>query len=115
MTSNRSGMERRRHHRVKLTKRIKGLRLDPDGGEIVEPLETIDVSRSGLGAFSQRSFYPGQRVVLQMPRADSDGLRNICATVVRCSRGEQTFRVGMEFDGSSADTAVGVAEEFAAA
>ncbi|MFP4355258.1 MAG: PilZ domain-containing protein [Phycisphaerae bacterium] len=114
-TKQNHGMERRRHHRIKLTKNVKALRLDPDGGDIVEALETVDVSRSGLGVLCQRSFYPGQRMVLQMPRANADGMRNICATVVRCSRKEEQFRVGMEFDGTSVDTSVGVAEEFAAA
>jgi hypothetical protein len=80
---------------------LQGVRLDPDCGDVLETLRTIDISRCGLGAYSRNSFYPGQRVVLCLPLSDDGGKRNIYATVVRFDRSNGRYRVGLEFDSSS--------------
>ena len=90
--------ERRHHPRTQLQVQLQCIRLDPDGGDVVMKLETIDISRSGVGVVSDRQFYPGQRVLLCMPLSSMGERRNICATVVRCRQREDGYSVGMEFD-----------------
>ncbi len=107
--------ERRRHSRTRLEMRLKGIRLDPDGGDVVDTLNMIDISRSGLGAVSDRGFYPGQRMVLCLPLSHENGRRNVYATIVRCSHADSGYRVGLAFDTSSVGTWCGVTSSVAAA
>jgi hypothetical protein len=95
--------------------RLKGIRLDPDGGDVVDSLQMVDISRSGLGARTHRGFYPGQRMVLCLPLTGEGGRRNIYATIVRCRQGEDGYRVGLEFDAASVGTWCGVNSGVAAA
>ncbi len=95
-------LERRRHPRTKLEMRLRGIRLDPDCGEVVEQLYMNDISKSGIGATAGRSFYPGQRIVLSLPTPSTGGQRSLYATVVRCRQTDQGYRVGMEFDNAAA-------------
>ncbi|MGC9453486.1 MAG: PilZ domain-containing protein [Phycisphaerae bacterium] len=96
-------LERRRHPRTKLEMRLRGIRLDPDCGEVVEQLHMKDISKSGIGATSPRAFYPGQRIVLGIPVQSAGGKRNLYATVVRCRQTDDGYRVGMEFDNAAAE------------
>lgn len=94
--------ERRRHGRTRLRMRLRGIRLDPDGGDVVDTLEMTDISRSGLGAQGRRGFYPGQRMVLCLPLSRQGGRRNIYATIVRCRHQDDGgYQVGLEFDNGS--------------
>ena len=61
-------------------------------------LHAGDTWRSGLGAYCDRPFYPGQRLVLCLPLTGENGRRNIYATVTRCRPTEDGYRVGMAFD-----------------
>jgi hypothetical protein len=81
--------------------KVQCIRLDPDGVDVLDALETIDISRSGVGAMSERSFYPGQRILLCMPLTSLNGQRNIYAKVVRCRQEEQGYNIGLEFDAES--------------
>lgn len=94
--------ERRRFPRTQLHMKIQCIRFDPDGGDVVDMLETVDISRGGLGVMAERAFYPGQRVLLCMPLTTMGGQRNIYAKVVRCRHEEEGFNVGMSFDRSAA-------------
>ena len=58
-------------------------RMDPDGGDLVEQLEMVNISRGGIGRCSGRWHYPGQRVMVRLPGAGM-GVRNICGIVCRC-------------------------------
>lgn len=96
--------------------RLRGIRLDPDGGDVVDMLEMTDISRSGLGAKGERGFYPGQRMVLCLPLSETGGRRSIYATIVRCRpTDEGSYRVGLEFDSTSAGQWCGTATESIAA
>jgi hypothetical protein len=98
-THSKIGMpERRRHPRTQLQMTLRCIRLDPDGGDVVDSLSLFDISRSGLGAYCDRPFYPGQRLVLCLPLTGSNGRRNIYGTVTRCRPTEDGYRVGMVFD-----------------
>lgn len=108
-------IERRRHPRTQLQMTLHGIRLDPDGGDVVDSLHMIDISRSGLGAFMDRAMYPGQRIVLNLPLSDNGGRRNIYASVKRCSLTDDGYRVGFEFDAASAWTWCGTSDWVAAA
>ena len=110
-----SGIERRRHQRIRLSREIRGIRLDPDCDEVVDSLEAFDVSRSGLGAVTDRSYYPGQRVMLCMPRTEQAGERSIYATIVRCRPRNDQYMIGMEFDGASQSNVCSLADAFVAA
>ena len=94
-------MERRRHPRTPLKMKLSGIRLDPDGGDVVDSLSMVDISRSGMGAICRRPFYPGQRIVLCLPISPEHGRRKIYATAVRCKECQDGYRVGFEFDSAS--------------
>ena len=93
--------ERRRHPRTQLQMKIQCIRLDPEGGDVVAMLETTDISRGGMGAMSDRPYYPGQRVLVCMPLTAMGGRRSIYATIVRCRQEEEGYNVGLEFDTAS--------------
>jgi hypothetical protein len=90
--------ERRRHTRTRLSMMLHGIRLDPDGGDVHDTLQMLDISRRGLGALSDRWLYPGQKVLLCLPLHPQGVRRNVYATVVRCAKGADGYRIGLEFD-----------------
>jgi len=90
--------ERRHHPRVRVQMSLPCIRLDPANVNVLDTLHMLDISRSGIGAYSERSYYPGQRLVLVMPLFDSRGRRSIYASVVRCSRDREGYRIGVKFD-----------------
>jgi len=95
-------VERRRHPRKEMRARANCICLDPDAVDVVSTLQTLDISRSGLGAYAERAFYPGQRVVVCLPRSPETGRRSLCATVVRCDSRDEAYHVGLEFDSAAA-------------
>ena len=94
--------ERRRHPRTALRMSLRCIRLDPDGGDVSDSLDMTDISRSGMGAICERAFYPGQRILLNLPAGQDRGRRNIYAAVVRSQPVREGHRVGLEFDRASA-------------
>ena len=94
--------ERRRHPRTALQMSLPCVRLDPDGGDVVDSLDMTDISRSGMGAMCERPFYPGQRILLHLPAGEDRGRRNIYASVIRSQPSNAGYRVGLEFDRASA-------------
>lgn len=91
-------VERRRYPRTQLQVTLRSIRLDPDGGDMVDCLHMTNISRAGIGAICDRAFYPGQRVVLNLPVAGSPARRNVYAKVVRCNQQRQAYHVGLEFE-----------------
>lgn len=89
--------ERRRHPRARLSMMLHGIRMDPEG-DIKDTLQMVDISRSGLGAITDRPLYPGQRILLCLPMHPEGGRRQIYASVVRCHKLNEGYRVGMQFD-----------------
>jgi hypothetical protein len=77
---------------------VSGIRLDPDGGDVLNTLRMTDISRSGMGAITAQPLYPGQRLLLCLPLRDIGGRRNIYATVVRRHSRREGYRVGLRFD-----------------
>ncbi len=96
--------DRRRHARTKLHMSLNAIRLDPSGEDVVDQIRMIDISKSGMGALSDRAYYPGQRVVLCLPLSAEGGRRNIYASVVRCRQEEAGYRIGLSFDNVSVDS-----------
>ncbi len=96
--------ERRFHSRTQIQMRLDCIRLDPDGEDIVDSLETLDISNSGIGAISQHRFYPGQRVLICLPLTSVGGRRNVYASVVRCRQERDGYNVGLKFDSISGAT-----------
>ena len=90
--------ERRRHPRTQLRMTLHGIRLDPDGGDVCDTLQMQDISRGGMGAVADRWLYPGQKVMLRLPTHPANGRRNLSATVVRCKRIQEGYRIGLQFD-----------------
>ena len=108
-------IEKRRHPRTVVQMTLRGIRLDPDGGEVVDSLHMQDISRSGMGAIADHSFYPGQRMVLCLPLSEEGGRRNIYATVRRCRHVEEGYELGLEFDNASFASTLGAGQALAAA
>ena len=107
--------ERRRHPRGEMQISLQCIRLDPDGGDVLETLSMLDISRGGMGAICDRPFYPGQRALICMPLSPEGGQRNIYATIVRCRQMGKAYRVGFEFDRVSLGAWCGVSGAEAAA
>ena len=108
-------VERRRYPRTRLEMTLGCVRLDPDCGDVVDSLHMTDISRSGLGARCARPYYPGQRIVLNLPLPAHGGRRKVYATIVRCQQGREDYRVGFEFDAPYVGTAYGFSAAVAAA
>jgi hypothetical protein len=89
--------ERRLYPRTQISMPVQVTRMDPDGGDLVEQVEMVDISRGGLGFLAGRWHYLGQRVMVRLPGAGM-GVRNICGIVRRCIRTDGTYRVGVEFE-----------------
>ena len=92
--------ERRRYPRTHLQMMLHGVRLDPDGGDVQNTLQMVDISRGGMGVVSDRWLYPGQRIVLSVPLHPEGGRSSLHTTVVRCRKVEDGYRAGLEFDPS---------------
>jgi len=89
--------ERRLYPRTQVQMRIQVLRLDPNEGDLVDQIQMVDISRGGIGAISNKPFYPGQRLVMKLPAPGMD-VRSLCGVVRRCDRRGEQFMVGVEFD-----------------
>lgn len=107
--------ERRRHARTPVQMPLWCLRLDPDGYDVVDILDTVDISRAGLGVTSNRLYYPGQRIVVSLPMSEAQGHRNLYATVVRCRPQDKGNRIGLRFDSASVGAWCGISGASAAA
>lgn len=90
--------ERRRNPRTQLHMTLHGIRFDPDGGDVRDTLQMLDISRSGMGAITDRSLYPGQKIMLSLPLHPDGGRRSVYASVIRCAKVQEGYRVGLEFD-----------------
>lgn len=101
MLPDKSPSERRRHPRTQIHANITGIRLDPDGGDVVEQLQMVDLSRGGMGAITDHPYYRGQRLVVCLPGMDNGARRNMYATVVNSRQTEEGYRVGFAFDCAS--------------
>ncbi len=101
-------MERRRHPRTQLQMSLSAIRLDPEGGDVVDRLHMLDISKGGMGAMTDRTYYPGQRLMLRLPLSENSGRRNVYATVVRCMAREEGYKIGLEFDAASVGSWCGV-------
>jgi len=78
--------------------KLKGIRLDPEEGELIDTLRMVDISQGGMGAMLDRQAYPGQKFVLNLPLMGHMGRRRICATVVRCKGTDDGWRIGLQFE-----------------
>ncbi len=94
--------ERRRHPRTRLQASLHCLRLEPDGPSVVDQLDMFDMSKSGIGAMSDQSYYVGQRVVVRLPAPRANGERHVYACVMRCrSAGTEGYEIGLQFEAAS--------------
>ncbi len=97
MTAEAQPTERRLHPRTQIRMPIQTILLDPDGADLVEQIQMMDISRGGMGALAARAFYPGQRLLVRLP-APGMGVRSITAVVRRCDKRDQQYRIGLQFD-----------------
>ena len=104
MNTKRNQAERRRYVRTPLQIMLRALRMDPDG-DSMETFTMTDISRGGIGAVSERTYYPGQRVVLNMPLPDAPQRQRVYATIIRCRREQDGYHLGMSFDRPSVSEA----------
>ena len=107
--------ERRRHPRTMVQMTLRGVRLDPEEGAIIDALHMMDISRGGMGALVERPAYPGQRFILCLPLSHQMGRRNVYATVIRVRRTDEGCHVGLRFDNAAVGEWSGVSTAVAAA
>ena len=102
--------ERRRHPRMLMDATLSCICLDPDAVDVVNCLQTMDISRGGMGALSRRAFYPGERLVLSLPLSPGSGRRNLYASVVRSRYDSENegHRVGLAFGNDAVGASRGV-------
>lgn len=101
-TSTEAVRERRRHPRTYLHMQINCIRLDPNGTNMLDQMDMFDISRSGIGAASRRSYHPGQRLVVRLPLSRANGDRHMYARVVRCRPArEEGYEVGLAFEAAA--------------
>jgi len=93
---------------------LHGIHLDPDCRDVQDTLQMVDISRSGMGAITDRWLYPGQRILLSLPLRSDGGRRNVAATVVRCHKVREGYHVGLEFDTQALGEATGYTAAVAA-
>jgi hypothetical protein len=116
VTTSKKAMERRRHSRASINRDVRCIRLDPHEGGVIDNVDMVDLSRSGVGAISDNWYYPGQKVVVCLPADGESGKRQIKATVRRClSRHAPGYRIGLEFDHNSLNTWSSLSTRVAAA
>jgi hypothetical protein len=116
VTTAMKSIERRRHSRASVHMGVRCIRLDPHEGGVVDEVDMVDLSSSGVGAISDSWYYPGQKVVVCLPADTDHGKRQMQATVKRClSRNEEGYRIGLEFDHKSHNTWTNVSTEAVAA
>jgi len=99
--------ERRRYPRTQLRMMLHGIRLDPDGGDVQNTLEMVDISRGGMGVISDRWLYRGQKIALSIPAYGQKGRKTVFATVVRCQKTNEGYRAGLQFDPTAIAAALG--------
>ena len=105
VSTTKTGIERRRHSRASVHMGVRCIRLDPHEGGVIDEVDMVDLSSSGVGAISDSWYYPGQKVVVCLPADGEHSKRQMQATVRRClSRNEEGFRIGFEFDHNSLNT-----------
>jgi len=102
--------ERRRHPRMLMDATLNCICLDPDAVDVVNCLQTVDISRGGMGALSPRAFYPGERLILSVPLSPGSGRRNLYASIVRSRYDAETdgHRVGLAFDNGAVGASRGI-------
>lgn len=88
--------ERRRFPRWQWDTRLHGIHVDSDGKCTVETIQTVDVSKGGLGAITPHEHEVGQHFVIGLPEP-SGRLRYVHAKIVRCWNDTIGRHVGMEF------------------
>ncbi|MBI5723170.1 MAG: PilZ domain-containing protein [Planctomycetes bacterium] len=76
---------------------IYGIRRSSDRGNIPDPLKLLELSATGIVARSDQPYDAGQQMVLCMPLTLGTGKGCLPATVVRCDRDSDGFRVGLMF------------------
>jgi len=109
------GSERRRHPRTPVSVPVRCVFLDPDGPQTLDCLDSLDLSRSGVGALSSNRYYPGQRVLVSMMPEEGERPRSMHATVARCRRGDEgRYEVGLSFDAGTIATCADVPMSIAA-
>jgi len=105
VTSTVKSIERRRHTRASMNVGVRCIRLDPHEGGVIDQVDMVDLSRSGVGAVSEKWYYPGQKVVVCLPPDSMHAGRQMRATVKRClSLNTPGYRLGLEFDHNSLHT-----------
>ena len=113
---NPQGHERRRHPRTQVRMGLRCVFLEPDGPRIMDHMDMVDLSRSGVGALSNYRYYPGQRVMVCLPAAADGSQRSMYATVTRCQKERDSgYQVGLRFDAATVGTNVDIGQVVRAA
>ena len=110
------GQERRRHPRTHVSMGMECVFFDPDGPRVMDHMDMVDLSRSGVGALSKNRYYPGQRVMICLPAAGDGSDRSMYATVARCIPDrEGGYHIGLSFDAATGAGSVDVSHVMRAA
>lgn len=88
--------ERRRHKRLPWRARLMAMSFLEGNQRRLAPLETFDISYSGLGAISAQPCTHGQEMVVALPRENGE-CSYVPAKVVRCQSRPDGCHLGLVF------------------
>ena len=99
---NQLNTEKRRHPRRKWLPKLTGVFVSDNGRRVLEQLQGVDISKSGMGIAGSRQHPVGTHLIISLPEYHKPG-GYVHAKVVRCWEEKSQIRMGLEFDDSPDD------------
>ena len=98
-TDERSGQERRRHHRYIVPMQVVAVLCDQGSGDRqrVFNVQIKDISKGGACGVVESTVHGDQQLILFIPPQGGRGGRDVRGRVTRCDKLEGHYRIGVAF------------------
>ena len=98
-TDERSGRERRRHHRYIVPMHVVAVLCDQavEEGRRILNLQIKDISKGGVCGVVENEVVDNEQLILFIPPQGGRGGRDVRGRVTRCDRLEGHYRIGVAF------------------
>ena len=99
-TDERSGRERRRHHRYIVPMQMVAVLCDQNSGDRgrVFNVQIKDISKGGVCGVVERKVLSDEHLILFTPPQGGRGGRDVRGRVTRCDKLEAHYRIGVAFN-----------------